>query len=537
MAISPALQDWYNRSQGNGQPVARQPQETAGMLARMGTGRDTQLAHVTPGEVVVPQAVAASQPQLMNQIANATQAQGGNPNHLMVGSGQINPNTGIQQFANSAADIASIYQTNFGRAPDQAGLDYWTAAAKANPSLDMNTTIRNGANAADTAAMNTIDTTNATNTKNNIASIYQTNFGRAPDQGGADYWAAAAKANPSLDLNTAIRNGANAEDALARDAIDRTKKTTAAGTSYIPAQADTATYTASTYTPTTYAVDPTTGTVAGQLNTDLSNGSPLMQQAATAGYESANARGMLNSSMGIGAAQSSMIAAATPIATSDANAYNVVAQNNASAENQGSQFNTGAINTAASKNADATNAQNQYNATATSTARSVTAANNFTQQQTLFDAKSKAALATINNTANLTQNMQNQVAGLANTALQEMTTIDMSDKLTAEAKAAAIKNVTDWYTVAVHQLSGVGAVPDVAALLDTMPTTDTTAPVTITSPDQFQQAARAAWGRELTADELNDWTTHQTGAKYDYVLSRMKGYPEGVMYANRQGTI
>lgn len=60
-------------------------------------------------------------------------------------------------------------------------------------------------------------------------------------------------------------------------------------------------------------------TVQGQLNGILNNpNSPLMVQARTAGNEYANSRGLLNSSIGAGAAESAMINAATPIAQQDA---------------------------------------------------------------------------------------------------------------------------------------------------------------------------------------------------------------------------
>lgn len=61
--------------------------------------------------------------------------------------------------------------------------------------------------------------------------------------------------------------------------------------------------------------------VQGQLGSMLDSNSPLMKQAATMGKQQANQRGLLNSSMGVGAAQNSMINAAMPAAQQDA-AYN-----------------------------------------------------------------------------------------------------------------------------------------------------------------------------------------------------------------------
>lgn len=69
------------------------PQE----LARLGRLGDTQLAHVTPGEVVVPPSVQT--PQLMQLLAQAFQAKGIPPQMQVVGSPQqsVNPATGIPE--------------------------------------------------------------------------------------------------------------------------------------------------------------------------------------------------------------------------------------------------------------------------------------------------------------------------------------------------------------------------------------------------------------------------------------------------------
>jgi hypothetical protein len=58
--------------------------------------------------------------------------------------------------------------------------------------------------------------------------------------------------------------------------------------------------------------------VATRVAALTSEDSPLMQQARTAGLQQANARGVLNSSIGIGAAQDSAIRAALPIAQQEA---------------------------------------------------------------------------------------------------------------------------------------------------------------------------------------------------------------------------
>lgn len=61
-------------------------------------------------------------------------------------------------------------------------------------------------------------------------------------------------------------------------------------------------------------------TVEGRVEGILSSNSPLMKAAETYGLQTANKRGLLDSSIAVGAAQGEMIKAATPIATADAGA-------------------------------------------------------------------------------------------------------------------------------------------------------------------------------------------------------------------------
>lgn len=75
-------------------------------------------------------------------------------------------------------------------------------------------------------------------------------------------------------------------------------------------------------------------TAAGQLDDMLASDSPLMQRAATQGRQSANNRGLLNSSMSAEAAQGAMIDRATPIAQQDAQTNFQNSQANADRQQQ-----------------------------------------------------------------------------------------------------------------------------------------------------------------------------------------------------------
>lgn len=74
--------------------------------------------------------------------------------------------------------------------------------------------------------------------------------------------------------------------------------------------------------------------VSNQLQGLLSSNSPYMQQAAQAGMNTANSRGLLNSSMAAGNAQAAAIQAGLPIAQQDASTYNQQQLANQQALNQ-----------------------------------------------------------------------------------------------------------------------------------------------------------------------------------------------------------
>lgn len=91
-------------------------------------------------------------------------------------------------------------------------------------------------------------------------------------------------------------------------------------------------------TPVTVDYDESKG-VAGRVNSLVSQDSPLMQLAATRAKQSANARGLRNSSMAVGAGQRAIMETATPIASADAQLFQNQSLTNQNARNQGNQFN------------------------------------------------------------------------------------------------------------------------------------------------------------------------------------------------------
>jgi hypothetical protein len=109
-------------------------------------------------------------------------------------------------------------------------------------------------------------------------------------------------------------------------------------------------------------------TVQGRLRGLLAEDSPILQQARARALASMNARGLINSSMATGAADSALYDAATPIAAADAGTFATAARENADAFNTNSRFN---VETEANRqryNADATNQSRAFGAQAFNTA-------------------------------------------------------------------------------------------------------------------------------------------------------------------------
>jgi murein DD-endopeptidase MepM/ murein hydrolase activator NlpD len=108
-------------------------------LARAGRGSDTEIAHVTPGEIVISKRL-----QTPEVIAALRRAAGEPLAHLQVGHprNRINPRTGAAEFDDSDAAprdageaIADRITQSMGDLPDWGGLDENSPAAQPTPQL------------------------------------------------------------------------------------------------------------------------------------------------------------------------------------------------------------------------------------------------------------------------------------------------------------------------------------------------------------------------------------------------------------------
>ena len=240
--------------------------------------------------------------------------------------------------------------------------------------------------------------------------------------------------------------------------VNTTPGTTPAGatppgspvTSYNPAAATAATANSTGYTANPFGVD-AKATVASQLKGIIDSGSPLMQQAEANARNQMNARGLINSSQAITAGQSAVIAAATPIATTDAATYDRNAAATTAANNAAAQFGAAAINTGGLQDAAAQTQTNQYNAGQQNAAlnQAATASNQVGLAKQQIDSTEK--IAQLQADVSLTnQEKQNQTQILlqeSQSALQErLAQISQNTTLTAQqmaADATAAKTAAD----------------------------------------------------------------------------------------------
>jgi len=116
------------------------------------------------------------------------------------------------------------------------------------------------------------------------------------------------------------------------------------------------------YNPNTSQINAPTDTVQGQIDALIAKNSPLMQRAEARSNDQMNSRGLMNSSMAVGAGQAALYDVALPIATTDANAYNATRFNNQTATNTASQFGAAAQNQASIANAQLSTDVSRFNA-------------------------------------------------------------------------------------------------------------------------------------------------------------------------------
>ena len=219
-----------------------------------------------------------------------------------------------------------------------------------------------------------------------------------------------------------------------------------------------ATATAGQANATGQTIDPATGTVQGQLSGILAQNSPLMQQAHAAALGQMNQRGLLNSSMAVGAGQNAVIQNALPIAQQDAQAYNAAQQFSANAENQASttnaQLNTGVStsNAAASNQVQLTNMDQAFK-----TAIANETAGNQVVIQQLGDA-TKQTLAGIEADYKTLMQTSASASDMDRQTLDAISKVVGDAGMNAAAKTEALNGYIGWLKNGMNLVAGINGV-------------------------------------------------------------------------------
>lgn len=193
------------------------------------------------------------------------------------------------------------------------------------------------------------------------------------------------------------------------------------------------------YQATPYKVEPQ-GLVQTHLKNIVQDDSPLMQQASRIATQKANERGLVNSSMAVGAAQDAVIGQAMPIAQADAATYDRAMTNTANQQNAASQFTATAANNVALANQAATNEalKSQQQGSIALTDRKMT--NDVNLALANLDAQTKLSLTSMDNrTRSLLQSNQSASNAYVQT-VQNINAIQNNNGLKGAAKQAAIEN-------------------------------------------------------------------------------------------------
>ncbi len=200
-------------------------------------------------------------------------------------------------------------------------------------------------------------------------------------------------------------------------------------------------------------VDPATQTVQGQLAAILSGGSPLLSQAQTRAEQQMQRRGLVNSSMAAGAAESALYDAALPIAQQDASTYAGAEQTNAGLRQQTELANVSERNTSNRLGFTESNTMRQFNAQeANQTARQ---AAELAQQRQL----QQASLDQQTRLANMESQNKVLLQALDADTRVNMTNIEANYKTLMQASASA----SDLYQQVLRNISEITANKDMDA--------------------------------------------------------------------------
>lgn len=246
-----------------------------------------------------------------------------------------------------------------------------------------------------------------------------------------------------------------------------------------------ATYTGAQGTAAKWDVTPDQ-TVQGQVKKIIDDNSPLMQQAETRALQKANARGLMNSSIAVGAGQSALYDAATPIATADAATYGNSAQFNAGNEQQMTLANQNATNAAGQFNAGETNKLTQIQAQQEGDLARIAASGQVQKDLAAFSASAAKDLADIEAKYKGLTQASSSAASVMNTTMAAIARIMEDSSLDAAAKQKAIDIYNSNANTSLKIIGSLAGDVELGSFMDAIIPKDAQAPLT---PEAAYEAA------------------------------------------------
>jgi len=211
--------------------------------------------------------------------------------------------------------------------------------------------------------------------------------------------------------------------------------------------------------------DPVTGLigtpalVSDEINNVIAADSPLMQQARTRGLQSMAPRGLVNSSMAVGASEAAMYDAALPIAQGNAAAKNAL-----QAQTNTINYETAASNMAAAREVALRDIDNGFKA-------SMQNADAQTQQWLKqLDNDTKVKLTNIEADYKTLIEMSNSASEIYKGTLAAISTAINNPDMDAPSKATTINGLFDRMSVAMNMIGSINGV-DITDLLQWEPVT------------------------------------------------------------------
>jgi len=195
-------------------------------------------------------------------------------------------------------------------------------------------------------------------------------------------------------------------------------------------------------------------TVQGQVKNIIAENSPLMQQAETRSLQKANARGLMNSSIAVGAGQAALYDAALPMAQQDAAMYGKAAETNTGAQNQVNSQNSQLQTNVDLNNTAAKNTASQFNASESNQILKLG-----------MDAASKKELAGIEASYKMLMQSSAGAADLYKQMVTNASAIMTNKDMASDTKAIAIRNQIALLNNGLGLLGQIGNL-DLSNLLD-----------------------------------------------------------------------